>query len=376
MATAFIPGLKADYSTKVLKVRELPLLGRSLVKVGDIVTGSDPVLAADLPGNLNILRISEKLGIDPDEVIKGINRIGLKVGSRIKKKGVVAEHSGLFGLFKSRYESPCNGIIEYISNTNGHVGVREKSTPLTVTAYVPGTIVKVDEGKSVVIESHGAYIQGIFGVGGEKIGKIIILNVDSGNILKISDLPEDCSGSILAGGTRPSIEVIREASNRGAVGLIVGAIDDEALTQYLGYDLGVAITGDEELSMTLIITEGFGDLAISDRIIDLLKKFNGAVASINGATQVRAGAVRPEIVIAHNNFDDSHASSKNKDRALEIGSRVRVIRVPYFGLYGEVIELPHQLCRIESGAETRVLVTKLSDGRTVTVPRANVEIVS
>jgi hypothetical protein len=37
------------------------------------------------------------------------------------------------------------------------------------------------------------------------------------------------------------------------------------LREYVGFDIGVAITGDEDLPLTLIITEGFGGMSLSDR---------------------------------------------------------------------------------------------------------------
>ena len=65
----------------------------------------------------------------------------------------------------------------------------------------------------------------------------------------------------------------------------------------LGYDLGVAITGHEDIRPTLIITEGFGQIAMAGRTYELLAANAGRRASANGATQIRAGVLRPEIII-------------------------------------------------------------------------------
>ena len=54
---------------------------------------------------------------------------------------------------------------------------------------------------------------------------------------------------------------------------------------------------------------------------------------------------------------------------------MRLIRVPYFGAIGTVVELPHEPVQIESGASVRVLRAELADGRKVVVPRANVELI-
>jgi hypothetical protein len=165
-----------------------------------------------------------------------------------------------------------------------------------------------------------------------------------------------------------------KARDAGAVGFVTGSIDDHTLREYVGRDIGVAVTGDENISMTLIVTEGFGPLPMGQRVWETLRAMNGARASLNGATQVRAGAVRPEIIsAAHVQFGSSIREEAGAT-GLQVGSRVRLIRVPFFGQSGTVEDLPHDPQRIETGAWSRVLTARLDDGRIVTVPRANVEL--
>jgi hypothetical protein len=54
---------------------------------------------------------------------------------------------------------------------------------------------------------------------------------------------------------------------------------------------------------------------------------------------------------------------------------VRIIRQPYFGAIGKVVTLPVELQQLESESHVRVLTVELEDGKIVTVPRANVEII-
>ena len=121
---------------------------------------------------------------------------------------------------------------------------------------------------------------------------------------------------------------------------------------------------------------GFGEIAMSQRVHALLMECVGKEASINGATQVRAGAIRPEIIVGQSSeFTVQEQTNKEiQVQGLDIGSNIRIIRVPYFGLRAEVVELPATPDTIETGATTRVLRAKLEDGRVVTVPRANVEL--
>jgi hypothetical protein len=57
------------------------------------------------------------------------------------------------------------------------------------------------------------------------------------------------------------------------------------------------------------------------------------------------------------------------------GTAIRIISEPYFGSLGHVSELPPELQLVETGSKVRVLTAELDDGRIVTVPRANVEII-
>jgi len=56
------------------------------------------------------------------------------------------------------------------------------------------------------------------------------------------------------------------------------------------------------------------------------------------------------------------------------GTRIRIIRQPYFGAIGTVETLPPKLQKIESESLVRVMTARLDDGRVVTIPRANAEI--
>ena len=372
MSQALTPGLQVLADAVVRKTRELPVPGRILCEQGDAVTPDAVVGRAELLGDLNILRIPETLGIEPFEALKGLR---VEEGAVIAAGDLVCEHVGLFGLFRSRYHSPVDGAVEFVSQRTGHLGVRLAPHAIELRAYVQGTVTGVEPDKSVTIESRGAFIQGIFGVGGERYGTIRTLDGGPKTILGPAKIPADASGQVLVGGTRPTIEALQSAAEAGAAGLVVGSIDDYALTGYLGYDLGMAVTGHEDVPMTVIVTEGFGWLPVAERTHTLLRSLEGRAASINGATQVRAGAVRPEIIVAREKTRASSiAAERDPAAGLRIGAFVRIIRAPHFGATAEVIALPADPQPIETGTRTRVLNARLDNGDIVTIPRANVEL--
>ena len=204
--------------------------------------------------------------------------------------------------------------------------------------------------------------------------RLITDSADEG--LTADRIPGDCAGEILVGGSLIDHAAIEKARAAGAAGLIGGGIRDQDLRTLLGYDLGVAITGTEQIGLTLIITEGFGEIAMAHKTFDILKACSGSEASISGATQIRAGVMRPEIIVPAASTAGEHAdTSASSDEGLGIGRQLRAIRAPYFGRIGRVSDLPSELQQVESGAQVRVLEVEFEDGVRAVIPRANVELI-
>jgi len=180
---------------------------------------------------------------------------------------------------------------------------------------------------------------------------------------------------LVVGGGRVSHEAINKARQGGVAAIITGGMDDQDLKSFLGYDLGVAITGSEKLGLTIIITEGFGDIAMAERTFNLLKSRQGSQAAVNGATQIRAGVMRPEVLVPWESAGSQDSTAQLPDGLLELGRLVRIIRDPYFGQIGEVSDLPHEPSVLDSGSKARVLRVKFKSGEQVIVPRANVELI-
>ena len=182
------------------------------------------------------------------------------------------------------------------------------------------------------------------------------------------------AGKILIGGSFLSLEAYKKAMSCNVAAIVVGGFNYYDLKAVLGYDLGVAITGTEQLPTALILTEGYGSIPMSDATFDLLKNNHGNEASVNGATQIRAGVIRPEIVIPISSASESEDSFSKEPEGIQEGSTVRVIRSPNFGKIGTVSSLPSELKKMES--ETMVRVAEISiDGIDTLIPRANLEMV-
>jgi hypothetical protein len=372
---AYTPGLKRKELSLVRKSRILPIPGEVLVKEGEQVTQTQIVARTNILGEPYIIKVAYQLGVDMSELE---NYMLKKVGDSVKEGEALAFYQAFFGLVKKRSISPVSGIVERISNITGQVIVRASPIPVEVQAYIPGTIIKVIPEEGVVVQTPATFIQGIFGIGGETHGELMMIANTPKEILGEELITKEHSGKILVAGSLVTRNALDKAVKLGIKGIVVGGMKDKDLMDFLGYEIGVAITGQEDCNLTVIITEGFGQMNMSEKTFTLLKKYEGRVACINGATQIRAGVMRPEIIIPHQNISSIQFAQLSEElgfftEGLKPGTQIRIIRQPYFGALGRVSRLPVELQKVETKSNVRVLEAELEDGRTVIVPRANVE---
>lgn len=374
MAHAYTPGLKVRENELVKKRRILPLKGDVTVKVGDKVNPNDVVAVTHLPGNVVPINVSNKMGVPPEDLYDVMVK---QEGDSMNEGEPIAYKKGLFNIkfLASTCEATIDGTIESISKVTGQVLQRGHPVPVEVKAYVTGEVIEVIENEGVVVACNASFIQGIFGIGGETHGAIKVVTPDNTTVLDENLITPDLAGKIVIGGSLVTAGALNKAIKVGVKGIVVGGFDDKDLRDFLGYDIGVAITGSEDTATTLVVTEGFGQIDMAQKTYDLFKNHEGEMASMNGATQIRAGVIRPEVVIPTATEIGSTEGRKSDIAGLDAGSQIRVIRHPYFGRLGKVTDLPSPLYTLESESKARVLEVEFDNGETATIPRANVEMI-
>lgn len=373
MAHAYTPGLRVTEYTTVRKDRRLPIAGEVLVAQGDRVRAEDVVARAELPGDVVTLNVVNRLAVAPGDIGRFMRK---QEGEAVARDDVIAETRPLIKWFRSVVRSPIDGTVETVSPVTGQVLLRGVPQPVAVHAYVDGVVVDVHEGEGVVVETAGALVQGILGVGGETQGEIALAADAADAVIAPSDLDEGLAGKIVVAGALIRSEVYRRAAEIGIAAVVCGGFHDQDLRALLGYDLGVAITGHEAIRPTLIITEGFGEIAMAERTFELLRRHAGQKASANGATQIRAGVLRPEIIMPAADGAAKATAEPAEESApagLTPGAHVRIIRQPGFGRLGAVRSLPAGVRAVESEAKVRVVEVEFAGGEKTIVPRANVE---
>lgn len=371
MAQAYVPSLDVIERTLVRRERRLPLKGATNVKLGDRVNQNTIVASTELPGKPVPISAAVKLGVPPNELRECMTK---NAGDQISQDEQIGIAYSFFGLFKTPLISPITGTIDSISNISGQIILREAPIPVQVNGYISGKVVDVEEGEAVTVETDAALIQGIFGIGGEKVGELVKAVPDRDTVLTPDHIKDNHKDKILIAGNLMTHEAIEKARKLGVLGIIGGGLNDQDLKVILGYDLGVAITGNED-GPTLVVTEGFGSISMGQKTFELLTSHEGRLASINGATQIRAGVIRPEVIIPLDESADTGESiPESEGKIMEVGSKIRIIRNPNFGAVAEIIALPHEQTLIPTGARVRVATIKLEDGTQYDIPRANIEI--
>ncbi|MDD2943934.1 MAG: hypothetical protein PHC51_13335 [bacterium] len=373
-SSEYAPSLISSESLVIQRKRSLPLPGKVLVKVGDRVNSNTEIAQAMRPGDITVVRLADRMEVEPERIAPVVK---LKKGDVIKAGDEIARVSTFFGLFETVCKSPTDGTVEFFTEDNAHFGIRHHATPFSVDSYISGTVVDIISDIGAVVETHGALIQGIFGVGSEANGTVFCLPVTTDKIISASDIDthkERISGAIIVGGAQITIDALAAAAKYGAAGVVTASIDAGVLHNYIGYPIGVSMTGDEDIPFPLIITEGFGRLSMSERVLTIARRFDGYQAAINGTTQVRAGATRPELIILRGDEPLADTKTTTEHKSFSPGSKVRIVREPYFGETGEIVSLPVTPETIASGAIVRIANVRLDSGHEQAIPRANIEL--
>jgi len=371
MAHSYTPGLTVTDHTVVHRRRMLPLPGKVLVNVGDLIRSDQPVARAELPGKVFPINLANQLSVAPGEIKDYLVK---KEGDVVGKDEILAENKPLIKWFKTEIRSPVAGTIESVSPITGQVLLREPPKVLQLLAYTDGAIIETIPQQGVVVETACSFVQGIFGIGGETSGEIAMAVKAPDEPLTPAHFNSTMKGKVVVGGSFLSADAMKQAKSVGVAGVVVGGIHDEDLRALLGYDLGVAITGTEQVGFTLILTEGFGAIPMATKTFKLLSIHAGQKASISGATQIRAGVIRPEIIIPKGNGGAGTVAQTPRE-GIRLGDPVRIIRDPLFGRIGEISALPSELTKISTESDVRVLEVKFSDGTRVVIPRTNIEVI-
>ncbi|MEW6651390.1 MAG: hypothetical protein AB1453_14545, partial [Chloroflexota bacterium] len=177
----------------IRRARMLPGKGRILARVGQEVSASFIVAEADLPGNHILVDVRRILGLRRVEQTHRL--IERKVGERIEKGDILAQTTGIL---PKVIRAPIN--CQIVAIQRGQILLEKPGEHLELKAGLNGVVSEVLPERGVIVETHGALIQGVWGNDQISYGSLS-LPVNQPDIeLTRANLDLNLRGSIVVGG--------------------------------------------------------------------------------------------------------------------------------------------------------------------------------
>lgn len=238
----------------------------------------------DYDGRPHVVDVAGKLDIKPGH-IKAYMKF--QKGDFIEIGRIIAQNTSQGRFLVAKATS--TGMLKKIDTKKGTVTIQYHITPIPLRSFVSGKVSRVKENLGVEITGQGTTLYGIIGFGGEASGKILLSSRE----------PDSSAKAKIVVTFNPVDEAfLRKAAEAGVAGLIAPSIHNADWVQFYGEEIGVALTGDEQIPFTLILTEGFGRFAMNERYRSFFEAAAGKLASLSGRTQIRAGVTRPSVIVS------------------------------------------------------------------------------
>ena len=126
----------------------------------------------------------------------------------------------------------------------------------------------------------------------------------------------------------------------------------------------------EKVDFPVVATEGIGSFPMSKAMFDLLRSLDARDAAVSGRVQERRGTERPYVAVP---MPAQTGVPVNPEAPIVVGSRVRVLRGPYTGVSGMVLDIPRGMLQIETGARLPGVQVDLGGKEVAFVPFVNLE---
>ncbi|MDD4156154.1 MAG: hypothetical protein PHY08_06220, partial [Candidatus Cloacimonetes bacterium] len=225
---------------------------------------------------------------------KKIKPKDVKVYMKRKEGDMIYEGEPLVPYFNNKYYllfSPYTGTIQKIDTQKGIVTICYDKKPHRLYSQAYGKVKSIFDNKDFIIEAQTINIAGKIGFG-KDIGGLFAVYGKSALKDKIVYKSSICH-----------YDDIDELIQAEIKGLVCETMNYQLLKRFLGKDIGVAITGDEDIPFSIVILQGFVNQEIADQSQDLSPFINKYVL-LKPQTQIRAGVIRPSMRV----FDNDNSS--------------------------------------------------------------------
>jgi hypothetical protein len=337
--------------TTIRRERRLPrdVVGGVEVREGDRVSAVSLVAQGVRSNRYVLLDLGRALGVSDPEKLADLLQVEL--GDLVKEGDVLA------GRGRQMVRSPVRGTVTRLVGTRlvlaaglGVVEVRARFNALVASV----------RSRSVLLETTGALVQGVWGNGKSHFGALKLEPKEGLVNFQVDEFSTEWRGALVLTTQPLTRAILRQVSRQHFGGIIAPSMPAPLREFALG------------LKIPIMLTEGFGREPMNTHSLNVLQPYDGRQAALNADLPDRWAVDRPELIVPLRPEDA--AAPPALDEPLRIGSEVRITRQPHLGAVGKVRNLPKSLRVIDNGLRVPVADVQFSSGRMVTVPLANLEL--
>lgn len=340
--------------TTIRRERVLPIPGRVVVRKGQRVGATDSVAEAKLNPEHLLLDVARGLKLSEEKADQAIQ---CKPGEKVADGDVLA---GPVGITKRVIRAPKNGRV--VLTGGGQILLEVENQPYELKAALPGTIVELLEQRGAIVEGTGALIQGVWGNGRIDFGLMHVLAKSPDDVLTPDQLDVSLRGSIVLAGHCDNLEVLKSAAELPLRGLILASIDISI------------VTAAARMRIPVVVIEGFGKIPMNSAAYKLITTNDQREVAVNAEQWNPFSGTRPEVFIAL----PAPGELPQPPETVEFseGQQVHIVRAPYAGKIGTIVELRPGTTILPNGLATQAALVQVEGSESALIPLANLEVLA
>jgi hypothetical protein len=336
----------------IRRMRLLPVKGVVLVRAGQKVDSTEVIAQANLNPEHIVIDVARGLGVSSKDVSNFMKR---EVGEGVEEGATIASRGSLVPRV---VRAPLAGKLVTLSG--GQVMLEVRNQPFNLKAGLPGVVVKVEPDFGGVIETEGAWVQGVWG--NEKInsGTLHVLADEPDHVLSEGEIDITMRGFMVLAGHCSLREPLEAGVDVPIRGLILGSLATHLLPLA------------SRMPYPIIIIEGFGFRPMNQVAHTLLSTNESRDVTINAESSDRFTGQRPEVIIP---LKVTSAPAQPMDVVeFSPGQKVRILCAPHASEVGIIELIPPGLTTFPNGLKATGALVEMEDGGKVVVPLANIEV--
>lgn len=368
--------LEKDVITRIH--RTLRGKGQIRVVVGQQVSPDEIIGTCEVSSGFRTLNVAQALSVAPKDIKMYLKR---SLGERIYKGELLAFRSE--GILRSKKEvlAPTDGVLDFISSETGEVKLSFLPQKADLPAACFGIIEKVDKARGdVVLRTQVSRIHGVFGTGRTRDGILHILGKRD-ELTQASKISARNSDQIVVSGSLIYKEAISRAISSGVNGIISGGINAKDFRGMAGGRLTFPRKLENDVGISIVVTEGFGSIPIGEDIYESLTRYNGRFVFVDGNKAIislPSFESQSLVKVRNTHLPPSEESFQGREISgtteLKKGARVRVVGSSFAGEEGEILNIDKTETLLPSGIKAFFLVVE-TKRRKISIPANNVEVI-